>query len=139
MKSFQSHLRTLVGRCLAPAILFVVASQGQSPLAHTQAAMASEVKPTTEARSVYATAIENQWRQAGVDARVQLDGDQRDVLRIEWQGIGRRDIYAFVNSATIGKAQRIGFRSVVLLSGEQRWDYDLARQSMVWAPLNPSL
>ena len=88
-----------------------------------------------EARSVFATGIEQQLRQAGIDARVQLDGDQRDVLRVEWQGAGRRDIYAFVNSAAVRRgAQPIGFRSIVFTSGAQRWDYDLARESMVWSP-----
>jgi len=135
MKTTQSSLRTSASRHLAVAILLVLTSLGQPFLAHSQAGTASLVKPTMEARSAFATGIEQQLRQAGIDARVQLDGDQRDVLRVEWQGAGRRDIYAFVNSAAVRSgAQPIGFRSVAITSGSQRWDYDLARESMVWSP-----
>jgi hypothetical protein len=135
MKTTQLNLRTSASRYLALAMLLVLTSLGQPFLAHSQAGTASLVKPTVEARSAFATGIEQRLRQAGIDARVQLDGDQRDVLHVEWQGAGRRDIYALVNSAAVRSgAQPIGFRSIVFTSGAQRWDYDLARESMVWNP-----
>ena len=135
MKTIQSNLRISASRYLALAILLVLTSLGQPSLAHSRASTATLARPTMEARSAFATGIEHQLRQAGVDARVQLDGDQRDVLRIEWQAAGRRDIYAFVNSSAVPSgAQLIGFRSMVFTSGAQRWDYDLARESMVWSP-----
>ena len=134
MKLIQSNLRTLAGSCLALATLILIASLGQPTLAHSQAAV-SQAKPTVETRSAFATSIESQLRQRGIDARVQLDGDKRDVLRIEWQGVSRRDIYGFVNSATVRDAiQPIGFKSIVFANGSQRWDYDLVRESMVWNP-----
>src|SRR5258708_23653829 len=99
--------------------------------AHSQATRAPLAKPPMEARSAFATGIEHQLRQAGIDARVQLDGDQRDVLRIEWQGAGRREIYAFVNSSAVcSGAQLIGFRSMVFSSAAQRCDYDLSSASL---------
>ena len=135
MKTIQSNLRTSASRYLALAVLLVLASLGQSSLAHSQASTAQLAKPTMEARSAFATSIEHQLRQAGRDARVQLEGDQRDVLHIEWRGAGRRDVFGFINSAVVRNgAQPIGFRSIVFTSGAQRWDYDLARESMVWSP-----
>ncbi len=135
MKTVQSNLRISASRYLALAILLLLTSLGQPSLARSQASTATLAKPTMEARSAFATGIEHQLRQAGIDARVQLDGDQRDVLRIEWQGAGRREIYAFVNSSAVcSGAQLIGFRSMVFSSAAQRWDYDLARESLVWSP-----
>jgi hypothetical protein len=91
-----------------------------------------------EACSAFATGIENQLRQAGMDARVQLDGDQRDVVRIDWQKASRRDLNAFFTSATTNhQAERAGLRTIVVTSGAQRWDYDVARQSLVWSPAQP--
>ena len=135
MKLIKSNLRTSAGSCLALANLLLIASLGQPALAQSQAAVTVQAKTTMETRSAFATRIETELRQRGIDARVQLDGDQRDVLRIEWQGVSRRDIYGFVNSSTVrNTAQPIGFRSVVFANGAQRWDYDLARESMVWNP-----
>jgi hypothetical protein len=135
MKTIQSNLRTSAGRYLALAVLLALTSLGQPSVVHSQARTAPSAKPTMEARSAFATGIEHQLRQAGIDARVQLDGDQRDVLHIDWQGAGRRDIYGFINSAAVRTgAQPIGFRSMVFTSAAQRWDYDLARESMVWSP-----
>jgi hypothetical protein len=92
-----------------------------------------------ETRSAFATGVEDQLRRAGFDARVQLDGDQRDVLRIEWQGISRHDLYRFVTSSPLrGETQADGFRSVVFSSGAEQWDYNLANESMVWSPRSTS-
>ena len=135
MKTIQSNLRTAASRYLALAMFLALTSLVQPSLAHSQATRAPLAKSTMEARSAFATSIEHQLRQAGIDARVQLDGDQRDVLHIDWQGAARRDIYTFVNSASVRcGAQPMGFRSMVFTSGAQRWDYDLARESMVWSP-----
>lgn len=87
-----------------------------------------------ETRSNFATTLENQLRQRGADARIQLDGDRRDVLRVEWQGVRRSDIYAFVNSVSVQEAKQLGFSTIVFTNGNLRWDYDLARESMVWSP-----
>jgi len=103
-------------------------------LAHAQSSTAMPIR-SMEARSAFATGIENQLRQAGKDARVQLDGDQRDVLRIDWQRLNRRDLNAFFNSEIVqSQAEQVGLRTVVVSSGTQRWDYDLTRQSLVWSP-----
>jgi len=37
-------------------------------------------------------------------------------------------------SARAQHARQMGFGSVVFTNGKQRWDYDLARESMVWSP-----
>jgi hypothetical protein len=87
-----------------------------------------------ETRSDFATSLESQLRSRGIDAHVQLDGDSRDVLRIEWPSIHRSDVRSFVMSASAQRARQMGFSSVVFTNGKQRWDYDLARESMVWSP-----
>jgi type II secretory pathway pseudopilin PulG len=130
MKPIKSNTRSFVGRGLALAILGSAVTIGQ-PVALAQS---RTVKSTMDARSAFATITETQLRQRGLDARVQLAGDARDVLRIDWQNAGRRDIYSFVNSAAMAGASARGFKSIVFTSGQQRWDYDLARESMVWNP-----
>jgi len=90
-----------------------------------------------QTRSDFASRIENQLRQDGVDARVQLDGDSRDLLRVEWQQLGRRDVYSFVNSISAQQARQIGFSVIVFSNGKQQWNYDLARESMIWSPAQP--
>lgn len=90
-----------------------------------------------QTRSDFAARIENQLRQGGMDARVQLDGDSRDSLRIEGQQLGRRDVYSFVNSLSVRQAKQIGFSAIVFSNGKQQWNYDLARESMIWSPLQP--
>jgi hypothetical protein len=93
-----------------------------------------------ETRSAFATGVEDQLRRAGFDVRVQLDGDKRDVLQIEWLGISRHDLHRFVTSSPLrGEALADGFRSVVFSSGAQRWDYNLATESMVWSSRSTSL
>ena len=136
MKLIKSNFGTLTGCFLALAVAFLTASLGQSTaLAQAPAAMTPSVSPTMETRSAFATGFENQLRRRGIDAHVQLEGDQRDVLRVEWQTISRHDIYGFVNSALVSNAApMIGFKSIVFSNGEQQWDYDLARESMVWNP-----
>ena len=134
MKATRSDLRITAGRSLAVATVLTIASLVPSPLEQSQVAKASAVAPTMETRSTFATGVENQLRRAGIDVRVQLDGDQRDVLRIEWQGISRHDLYRFVTSSPLhGEAQADGFRSVVFSNGAQQWDYNLATESMVWS------
>jgi hypothetical protein len=128
MKLVKSNLGTFAGCGLALAILCSLVSLGQ-PVALAQS---HALKHTMEARSAFATGMEGQLRQRGIDARVQLEGDQRDVLHVEWQTVSRRDIYAFVNSTAVREAADRGFRTIAFTNGEQRWDYDLARNSMVW-------
>ena len=128
MKMTKSNLATL-GICLVMATLAIVSvaqSHNYSSLINTAASM--------DSRSAFATTIENQLRQRGVDARVQLDGDARDVLHVEWTTVRRGDIFYFVNSSVADNAQQMGFKTVVFTDGQQRWDYDVARESMVWSP-----
>lgn len=90
------------------------------------------VVATMETRSAFATEFENQLRHRGIVAYVQLDGDARDVLRVDWQTVSRRDIYGFVNSSLMRTTvPAMGFKTVVFSNGERRWEYDLARESMV--------
>jgi len=93
----------------------------------------SSAVASMDSRSAYATDIESQLRQRGVDARVQLAGDARDVLQVEWTSARHSDIYSFVNSSVADKARQMGFGSIEILDGLQRWDYDLTRESMVWS------
>jgi len=103
------------------------------PAALGQQSRRAVAQPPMEARSAYATTVESQMRQSGIDARVQLDGDQRDTLNIQWTGVSRSAIYNFVSAATVHNVmQPLGFRSIVISSGQQQWSYDLARESMVW-------
>ena len=59
-------------------------------------------------------------------------GDARDVLQVEWTSVGHSDIYSFVNSNVSDNAKQMGFTSIEFIDGQRRWDYDLARESMVW-------
>ncbi len=133
MTMTKSSFRTLMGSCLALSTLaFTPIAQSQktaSPQVQRPGAVAS-----METRSDFATSLENQLRQRGADARVQLDGDRRDVLRVDWHGVRRSDIYAFVNSLSAQEAKHLGFSTTVFTNGNLRWDYDLARESMVWSP-----
>ena len=134
MKIVQSNFLTSTKRSLQLAALLAVTSVGQPYLAHAQSRVELSAKPTMESRSTFATRVENQLRQSGIDACVQLDGDQRDVLHIEWQAVGRRNIRAFVDSAIVRKEARpMGFRTIVFVRGTEHWDYDLERESMVWS------
>jgi hypothetical protein len=131
MKTIKASFGTLAACLLAVAAVFVGVSLGPSSV---MAQAPAAVVPTMETRSAFATAFENQLRHRGVDAYVQLDGDERDVLRVEWQSISRHDIYGFVNSGLMrNTAPAMGFKTVVFTNGEQRWEYDLARESMVFS------
>jgi len=92
----------------------------------------SSALASMDSRSAYATDMENQLRGRGVDARVQLAGDARDVLQVEWTSVRQSDIYSFVYSNVADHAKKMGFSSIEITDGLQRWDYDLARESMVW-------
>src|ERR1700741_89346 len=135
MKIKKSNSATLLGGCLALTVLSftpIARSQSSVPGTTHQTAVAS-----MQTRSDFASRIENQLRQGGVDARVQLDGDSRDLLRVESQQLGRRDVYSFVNSLSVRQAKQIGFSAIVFSNGKQQWNYDLARQSMIWSPVQP--
>ena len=130
MKMMKTNFRILVGTGLALCTFaFAPIARSQSKVStpsQRPAAVAS-----MESRSGFATNLETQLRQQGAEARVQLDGDRRDDLHVEWQGVRRSDIYSFVNSSAAQDAHRMGFASFTFSNGHQRWDYDLSRESMV--------
>jgi hypothetical protein len=128
MKMTKSNLATLGGCLVLASLAFVSVAQSQNYSSLINAAV------SIDSRSAFATGMENQLRQRGVDARVQLDGDARDVLHVEWTTVRRGDIFYFVNSSVAENAQQLGFTTVVFTDGQQRWDYDVARESMVWSP-----
>lgn len=131
----KSNFRILLGGCLALTVLSVTAitwSQSSVPGMRHPAAVAS-----MQTRSDFASRIENQLRLDGVDARVQLDGDSRDCLRVEWAQMGRKDVYSFVNSLSARQARQLGFSAIVFSNGKQQWNYDLTRESMIWSPTQP--
>lgn len=131
MKFAKSRSETLALGCAILALL---------PLSFAQTATFAQparlsVRPSMEARSAFASRLENQLRQRGFDAKVQLDGDERDRLNIEWPGVSRSALYEFVNSPAVHRTmQPIGFRTIQITSGRQQWDYDVLRESMVWNP-----
>jgi hypothetical protein len=128
MKMMKSNLATLGGGLiLALAVVSVAQSQNHG-------ARHGSVVASLDSRSAFATSMENQLRQRGIDARVQLAGDARDVLQVEWTNVRRNDIFSFVNSAVVENAKQMGFATVVFTDGQQRWDYSVARESMVWSP-----
>jgi hypothetical protein len=135
MKIKRSNLGTLLGGCLVLTVLsftLTTAAQNSVPKTVHRTAVAS-----MQTRSDFASRIENQLRQDGVDARVQLDGDSRDLLCVEWLQLGRRDVYSFVNSISAQQARQIGFSVIVFSNSKQQWNYDLARESMIWSPAQP--
>lgn len=127
MKLSTANLATLGGCCLLATLALVSVAQSQSHSWLMSSALAS-----MDSRSAYATDMENQLRGRGVDARVQLAGDARDVLQVEWTSVRQSDIYSFVYSNVADHAKKMGFSSIEITDGLQRWDYDLARESMVW-------
>jgi hypothetical protein len=134
MKTTQSHFGTLASCGLALAIAWSIASVGQP----SALAQSHRLQPSMEARSAFATSIETQMRQGGIDAQVQLEGDQRDQLRVQWNGVNSRNIYAFVTSNSVRNTVGvIGFKTIVFTHGTQRWEYDVARESMVWSSSQP--
>jgi hypothetical protein len=132
MKMIKPNLGTLMGGGLTLALFVAPLAQSQSN--PTPQAMHRSAVASMETRSHFATSVENQLRQRGFDAHVQLGGDRRDVLRVDWQGIRRRDIHSLVTSITVQDARQMGFTAIVFTNGTQQWDYDLARESMVWSP-----
>ncbi|PYX23320.1 MAG: hypothetical protein DMG82_11725 [Acidobacteria bacterium] len=135
MKMTTSNFGTLLGGCIAlTALSFAAIAQSQSTEPRTvhRSAIAS-----MQTRSDFASRIENQLRQHGMEARVQLDGDSRDLLRIESQQLGRSDVYSFVNSMSAHQARQIGFSAIIFSNDKQHWDYDLARESMILSPTQP--
>jgi hypothetical protein len=129
MKMTKSNLATLGGCLVLASLAFVAVAQS-----HTYSNLLSSAVASIDSRSAFATGMENQLRQLGVDARVQLDGDARDVLRVEWTSVRRSDIFSFVNSSFVAQARQMGFTTFVFTDGQQRWDYDVARESMIWTP-----
>ena len=127
MKLSISNLATLGGCLLLATLALVSAAQSQG-----HAWLMSSAVASMDSRSAYATDIESQLRRRGVDAHVQLAGDARDVLQVEWTSVGHSDIYSFVNSNVSDNAKQMGFTSIEFIDGQRRWDYDLARESMVW-------
>jgi hypothetical protein len=133
MKTIKWNARTWMGSCLALAALsFAPVAQSQSKA--TPVTSHSNSAASMEIRSAFATATESQLRQRGIDARLQLQGDRRDVLQVEWHGIHRSDIYNFVTSSAIQDARQMGFSGIVFTNGKQQWEYDLAKESMIWSP-----
>ena len=129
MKLVKSYSKALLLGCAMLALLFF----GQT-VASAQHARPS-LEPSMEARSAFASSLENQLHQRGIDAKVQLDGDRRDTLNIDWPGVSRSTLYGFVNAPTVRETmQPIGFRMIQITSGHQQWDYDVLRESMVWNP-----
>jgi hypothetical protein len=122
-----------------------------SPVSHAgQRSPASSVlAPSFEARSSLARSLQEQLAEQGIRAQVTLEGQQRNQLRIEWQGISRHAIYDLLTSPAIrDQAKPLGLKTIVLADGggsrhcgalakadcEERWDYDLDRESMTWHP-----
>jgi hypothetical protein len=124
-----SNFATLGGALILASLAFVSVAQSQNHGMRHGSAVAS-----MDTRSAFATGMENQLRQRGIDARVQLAGDARDVLHVEWTNVHRSDIFSFVNSTVVESAKQMGFATVVFTDGQQRWDYNVARESMVWSP-----
>jgi len=133
MTTYMFKFATLLGSG-AMLALVTLGSAAQSRNTATTSTQPRVVAASMETRSDFATSLESQLHARGIDARVQLDGDSRDVLRIEWPSIHRSDVRSFVTSASAQRARQMGFGSVVFTNGKQRWDYDLARESMVWSP-----
>ena len=84
-----------------------------------------------------------------MDARVKLEGEDKNMLRIEWRGMSPSVVYNLVNSPVLREdAKPVGFKAIVFTDGggqrecgsltkaqcEEKWDYDLERESMIWTP-----
>ena len=122
-----------------------------TPVSHAGqgSAASSVVAPSFEARSSFARSLQEQLAQQGIPAHVTLEGQERNQLRIEWQGISRHAIYDLVTSPAIrDQAKPLGLKTIVFADDggsrrcgalaktdcEERWDYDLDRESMIWHP-----
>jgi len=121
---------TVLAGCLALACLsFTPIAQSRNRPEPPKTAVAS-----MDTRSSFAISVENHLRERGTDARVELDGDSRDVLLVNWTGVQRKDIFVFVSSGPAAEAQQLGFTKIIVTDAKQRWDYDVTRESMVWTP-----
>ena len=92
-----------------------------------------------KARADFASNVQRQLSERGIDARVSLEGTDRDLLRIEWRELNRPFIYGFVTSPSLASdARPAGLKSVIFVnrggSGHERFDYDVQRESMIWTP-----
>ncbi|HXY49408.1 MAG TPA: hypothetical protein VEI01_08155 [Terriglobales bacterium] len=122
-----------------------------SPVSHAgqRCSASSVVAPSFEARSSFARSLQEQLAQQGVSAHVTVEGQERNQLRIEWPDISRHAIYDLVISPAIrDQAKPLGLKTIVFADGggsrhcgalakadcEERWDYDLNRESMIWHP-----
>jgi hypothetical protein len=128
MKMTKSNFAALGGGLILACLALVSVAQSQN-----RGARHASVVASMDSRSAFATGVENQLRQRGIDARVQLAGDARDVLHVEWTSVRRSDLFSFVNSTVVENAKQMGFSTVVFTDGQQRWDYNVARESMVWS------
>jgi hypothetical protein len=135
-----------ISLCLVLA-LWIALNPRSARLSGAQPASASAA--AAGARTGFARTLESQLTQKGIPAHVTLQGQDQSQLRIEWQGISRHDIYDLVTSPAIhDDAKPLGVKSVVFADGggsrncgslakadcEERWDYDLDRESMIWHP-----
>jgi hypothetical protein len=135
-----------ISLCLVLA-LWIALNPRSARLSGAQPASASAA--AAGARTGFARTLESQLTQKGIPAHVTLQGQDQSQLRIEWQGISRHDIYDLVTSPAIhDDAKPLGVKSVVFADGggsrncgslakadcEERWDYDLGRESMIWHP-----
>jgi hypothetical protein len=131
MKPTHSTRTKLAGCGSTLALMLMVASIG----APSAVAQSNFGKPSMEARSAFATRIESELRAQGSDQRLQLAGDQRDVLEVKSPTMSPREVYAFVNSqVTKTGIKGLGFRMLAFSNGQRRWVYNLERESMVLTP-----
>ena len=125
------------GTVMASSLVLAVFSLTPALQSQTGASVPkNSVVASVDARSDFATTIERQMRAKGVDAKVQLAGESLNVLQVEWPAVHRSNIYTFVTSPAAGQALGMGFESVVFTNGNQRWEYNLRRESMISSPEN---
>jgi hypothetical protein len=140
MKSTKISLG-LVALCLLPTAGVIVKTLHTNGL-HTPATVHAATIPSStavEARADFARNVQHQLTRRGIDARVSLEGTDRDLLRIEWRELNRPFIYDFVTSPSLrSDARPAGLKSVIFAnggaSGDERFDYDVQRESMIWSP-----
>jgi hypothetical protein len=126
----KQHFRVVLAGSLALVVLSL------TPALHSQTARRSRPSASPDVRSAFATTMERQMRAQGTDVRVQLAGDSRDTLQVEWPAVRRSDIYGFVTSPAVQQALRMGFSTVVVTNGSRRWEYNLTQESMISSPDN---
>lgn len=154
-----AKLTTLVciGACVLLAFFAVIRSLTKpTPRAEARPAVAAPIKPTPQsnrstgqAPADFAKGVESQLLRRGMDARVSLEGRDQDVLRIEWHGMRGPIVYDLVNSPMLRDgAKPFGIKTILFADGgglrdcgdlakarcEERWDYNVERESMIWWP-----